>query len=212
MKKYIFFAFFGVILYSCCSPRSGESIPLLSSNFRGYIGSAPEYFILNCGYENKILGTKFGNPDSVYVINDRLTISPGNMVSLYVEGINTMDADFYLHVPYGDGVRFYFRAPGKDFEKFPKLIFEYTVRGSKVFEDKKLLANVDSVKLDNNKQSRIFIQNEGEIVHVIVGVDTVFQGRTKLPLSEFIYVEPINSKVVIDDVYFYQLVEKSYIY
>lgn len=212
MRKIPLFFVSLFILYSCCSYRSWESLPLLTPNFRGYIGSAPEHFLLNCFYENKILGTKFGNPDSVIVQNNTLTIMPGNMVSLWVEGINTMDADFYLRVPYGEGVRFYFRTAGKDFDKFPKMIFEYTTGGSKLFEDKKLIANVDSIKLDNSQQSRVFIQNEGEIVHVIVGVDTVFQGRTKLPLTEFIFVEPIKSKVIIDDVYFYELVEKSFSY
>lgn len=212
MKNPVFGILILLVLYSCCSPRSGESLPLLTPNFRGYVGSAPEYFLLNCFYENQILGTKFGNPDSVIVENNTLTIAPGNMVSLKVEGLNTMDADFYVRVPYGDGVRFYFRAPGKDFEVYPKMIFEFTRLGSRLFDDKKLIVAVDSVKLDNSRQSRIFIQNEGEVVHVIVGIDTVFQGRTKLPLSEFIYVEPINSKVIVDDVYFYPIVAPTYYY
>ncbi len=208
MRNYLYLMVISLITYSCCSPRSGDSLPLLTPNFRGYIGAAPEHFILNCYYENKILGTKFGNPDSITVEKNTLTISSGNKVSLLVEGINTMDADFYVRVPYGDGIRFYFRAPGKDFEIFPKLTFEYSIWGSKLYEDNRLLATVDSIKLDNSKQSRIFIQNEGDIVHVIVGIDTVYQGRTKLPLTEFIFVEPINSKVIIDDVYFYELIRK----
>ncbi|MEJ5287368.1 MAG: hypothetical protein CH6_0695 [Candidatus Kapaibacterium sp.] len=207
----LFFALL-LVLYSCCSPRGGESLPLLTPNFRGYVGSAPEYFLLNCFYEQQILGTKFGNPDSVIVFNNTLTINPGNRVSLCVKDLNTMDADFYVRVPYGDGVRFYFRAPGKDFDLFPKLIFEYTRTGSRLYEDKKLIVAVDSIVLDNARQSRIFIQNEGEVVHVIVGIDTVYQGRTKLPLSEYIYVEPINSKVIIDDVYFYPITQPTYYY
>jgi hypothetical protein len=192
-------------LYSCCSPRGNESLPLLTPNFRGYVGSAPEFFLLNCFYENNILGEIFGNPDSVVVPNNMLIIGEGNRVSLVCPGLNTMDADFYVKVPYGDGVRFYFRASGKDFEISPKLIFEFTKQGSKVFENRRLLAAVDSVKLSNEIVSRIFIQNEGEVFHVIVGIDTVLQGRTKIPLSEYIYVEPINGKVIIEDVYFYDL-------
>jgi hypothetical protein len=212
MKKFFVFSIVALIIYSCCSPKSGESLPLLTPNFRGYIGYAPEYFIVNCYYENQILGRKFGNYDSVIVRNNTITILPGNMVSLCVEGLNTMDADFYVRVPYGDGVRFYFRAPKKDFDSFPKMVFDYTRWGSKVFEGKKLIANVDSIKLDNERTSRIFIQNEGAVVHVIVGVDTVYQGRTNLPLSEFIYVEPINSKVVIEDVYFYRIIPTLFTY
>lgn len=206
MKKYYLFALLILFLYSCCSPKGNESLPLLSPNFRGYLGPAPEYFLLNCFYPNQILGERIGNYDSVIIENNALSISPGNMVKLYSEGLNTMDADFYLQVPYGDGIRFYFRAPGKDFHLHPSLKFEYTTRGSYLYEGKKLLASVDSIKLENSQQRRIFIQNEGEVVHVIVGIDTVFQGKTKLPLTEFIYVEPINSKVIIDDVYFYPLI------
>ncbi|MGB9852343.1 MAG: hypothetical protein ACPLPX_05705 [Candidatus Kapaibacteriota bacterium] len=209
MKKIILSLLNLILLYSCCSPRGSESLPLLTPNFRGYVGSAPEYFLLNCFYENQILGEKFGNPDSVVVVDNTLIIAPGNKVSLRVEGLNAMDADFYVRVPYGDGIRFYFRAPGKDFDIYSKLIFEYTRSGSKLFEDNKLIVNVDSVKLENNRQSRVFIQNEGNIVHVIVGIDTVFQGRTKLPLSEYIYIEPINSKVIVDDVYFFPILRQS---
>ncbi len=212
MKKiFLFFSIF-LVFYSCCSPKGNESLPLLTWNFRGYVGSAPEYFLLNCYYENQILGEKFGNFDSIKVEKNSVTISDGAKVSLVSQGINTMDADFYIRVPYGEGVRFYFRAAGKDFDKKPKLIFEYTTKGSKLYENTKLIVNVDSIKLNNEKQSRIFIQNEGEIVHVIVGIDTVFQGRTKIPLSEYIYVEPIHSKVIIDDVYFYDLFPPKFSY
>jgi len=210
MKKFSFFWFFSLLcLYSCCSPKGSESLPLLTSNFRGYVGSAPEFFILNCYYDNKILGEKFGNSDSVIVKNNTVTIADGNRVSLVCPGINTMDADFYVRVPFGDGVRFYFRASGKDFEISPKLIFEFTKQGSKVYENRKIIAVVDSVKMSKDNINRIFIQNEGEVFHVIVGIDTVLQGRTKVPLSEYIYVEPINGKVILEDVYFYDLLPSS---
>ncbi|MFN3305964.1 MAG: hypothetical protein ACK42Z_02120 [Candidatus Kapaibacteriota bacterium] len=208
MRKYLLFGLFLLFLYSCCAPQGSESIPLLSPNFRGYIGESPEYFLLNCYYEHQILGERTGNYDSIIAEGNAVIIAPGNMVKLHSQGLNTMDADFYLRVPYGDGARFYFRAPGKDFHRYPSLVFEYTTWGSKLFEGKRLLASVDSIKLNNSYQSRIFIQNEGEMVHVIVGIDTVYQGKTKLPPTEFIYVEPINSKIIIDDVYFYPLVQK----
>ncbi len=208
MRKCLLFASLLLFLYSCCSPKGNESLPLLTPNFRGYIGPAPEYFLLNCSYELQILGERIGNYDSITVEGNTVTIPSGNMVKLYSEGLNTMDADFYIRVPYGDGARFYFRSPGKDFHRYQSLIFEYTTLGSKIYEGKRLVASVDSIKLTNSRQSRIFIQNEGEVVHVIVGIDTVYQGKTKLPLTEFIYVEPINSKVIIDDVYFYPLIQK----
>lgn len=212
MKTIILFFSMFLIFYSCCSPKGNESLPLLTWNFRAYVGSAPEYFLLNCFYENQILCEKFGNFDSIVVEKNSVTISDGAKISLVSQGINTMDADFYARVPYGEGIRFYFRAAGKDFEKSSKLIFEYTTKGSKLYENTNLIVNVDSIKLNNEKQSRVFIQNEGEIVHVIVGIDTVFQGRTKIPLSEYIYVEPINSKVIIDDVYFYDLIPQKFSY
>lgn len=206
--RYFIFVIIALIFYSCCSSRVGEGIPFLSSNFRGYIGSAPEEFYLNCMYENKNIGKIFGNPDSVIVEGNSVSIANGNRISLMVGGLTTMDADFLLRVPYGEGVRFYFRASGKEFIDQPKMIYEFTTQGSKLFENNKLIANVDSIRLRENYQHRIFIQNEGAIVHLIVGIDTVYQGRTNLPLSEFIYIEPINARVLIDDVYFYELFEK----
>jgi hypothetical protein len=206
--KYFVFILIALILYSCCSPRTGEGIPLLSGNFRGYIGTAPEEFALNCMYKNKNIGRIFGNPDSVIVQGNGVSIANGNRISLIVEGLTTMDADFLVRVPYGEGVRFYFRASGKEFADQPKMVYEFTTQGSKLFENDKLIASVDSIKIHENYQHRIFIQNEGAIVHVIVGIDTVYQGRTNLPLTEFIYIEPIDARVHIDDVYFYELFEK----
>ncbi len=206
--KYIFLIL--VILYACCSPRAEQGIPILSTNFRGYIGKAPEYFLLNCRYPNRIFGEIFGNPDSVVVENNQLIIADGNLVSLKVEGITQMDADFYINVPYGEGVRFYFRAAGVDFKISPYLRFDFTTNGSYLYEKNKLLLKVDSVKLINNRTQRVFIQNEGEVFHLIVGIDTVCQGRSRLPLSEYIYVEPIRSKVRIEDVYFYEMHERKY--
>ncbi len=206
--RYINFLVIVIILYSCCSPRSGEGIPILSTHFRGYIGTAPDEFVLNCMYENKNLGRIIGNPDSVIVEGNTVSIADGNRISLIVEGLTTMDADFLVRIPYGDGIRFYFRAAGEDFFDHPKMIYEFTIHGSKLYENNRLVANVDSIKLRENFQHRVFIQNEGAIVHVIVGIDTVYQGRTNLPLTEFIYIEPINSRVQIDDVYFYELFQK----
>ncbi|MCX7879733.1 MAG: hypothetical protein N2517_03640 [Ignavibacteria bacterium] len=210
MKTVIMFVLLGIVFHSCCSPKSSEGIPILSGNFRGYVGSAPEFFLLNCWYEHQILGEIFGNPDSVIVKENSLTIGDGNRVGLVCKGINSMDADFYIRIPYGEGVRFYFRSAGVDFENSPKLVFDFTTKGSKLFEGKELIVSVDSVKLQLENQQRIFLQNEGSIVHVIVGIDTVYQGRTKLPLSEYIYVEPINSRVIIEDAYFYPLYETKF--
>lgn len=207
MNKVFILPFFIYLFFSaCCGPRSNESIPLISNNFRGYIGKATDEFLINCWYSNQLLGKIYGSPDSVIVSETGVFIPEGRMISLFSESITSFDADIFLRVPDGDGVRFYFRAAGKDFEKSPKLKFEFTIRGCNLYENNKLLVSVDSIRLFQNTQYRVFLQNEGSLVNVIVGIDTVWQGRTQLPLTEFVNIEPINGSVYIEDVYFYKLV------
>ncbi|MGQ9819341.1 MAG: hypothetical protein ACUVQ1_05385 [Candidatus Kapaibacteriales bacterium] len=214
MTKIIATALLWVLyLVSCCGPRSNQSLPLLSDNFRGYIGSATDEFLINCWYKNQLLGKIYGICDSVLIFDSGVFIPNGRMISLCLDGKTTYDADFSIKVPYGDGVRFFFRSARKEFEKFPGIKFEFTPFGCSLFENNKLIAKVDSIKLSYDTPFRIFLQNEGSLVQVIVGIDTVWQGVTSLPLSECIYVEPINGCLKIEDVYFFDLLlETSYSY
>lgn len=206
MRKILLATFLVVLMFaSCCGPRSSESIPLVSSNFRGYLGNATDEFLINCWYKDKILGKIYGSPDSVEVSETGVNIHNGCMISFFSDKMTTFDADLFIRVPYGDGVRFYFRASGKDFEIGPKIKFEFTTKSCSIFENEKFIVRVDSIKLVPNFQYRVFLQNEGSLVHVIVGTDTVWQGRTRIPLSEYIYIEPIGGAVTIEDVYFYNL-------
>lgn len=206
MTRIITFAICSVLfLFSCCGPRSNQSIPLISDNFRGYVGTATDEFLINCWYKNQLLGKIYGSTDSVLIYETGVFIPNGRMISLCLDGNTTYDADFSIKVPFGNGVRFFFRSARKEFDKHQGLKFEFTHFGCNLFENNKLIVRVDSIKLQPETPYRIFLQNEGNLVHVIIGIDTVWQGITSLPLSECVYLEPINGAVEIEDVYFYDL-------
>lgn len=210
MTKIIAFALCSALfLFSCCGPRSNQSIPLISDNFRGYFGSATDEFSINCWYKNQLLGKIYGSSDSVSVFETGIFIPNGRIISLCLDGKTTYDADFSIKVPDGDGVRFFFRSARKEFDKFQGFKFEFTPFGCNLFENDKLIVKVDSIKLQHEIPYRIFLQNEGYLVHVVIGIDTVWQGITSLPLSECIYLEPINGSVQVEDVYFYDLLPRT---
>jgi len=155
---------------------------------------APDQFILNQRKREIINGLIISNIDSVEVIGDNaIQLYGGGHVAMRRSHMTQILADFTVKILQGDGLRFAIRSVSDNFENHPAIFFDYTIKGSKVFEKGKFETIIDSVKAKVNDIKRIKIMNYGKNLFITVDCDTIFNGRTELPATEYILIQALKS-------------------
>lgn len=150
----------------------------------------PTMFVLNSRGEHIISGEILSSVESLEVTGDKqLTMYPGGKVALRVPLITLMIAEFTADIQQGEGLKFFMRTVVNDFEKIGNIEFDYTTKGSKVFENGRVIGMADSVAAKANQPRKIVIKNDGPVFCILADCDTVYSGRTNLNCTEFIIIE-----------------------
>lgn len=181
----------------------------------------PTMFVLHNNAQQasnqRIYGWINGIPESVDVdkSNDRVTYSPSSSTALQLKptASSTSDAmldytvDYFASFSGGEGMRFSFRTTRVDFPTKKGIQLALTANGAKVFENGKLIASNDTLRLEQGVQHRINISNNGKKFAVAVNCIPIITGRTELPETEYLIVESLAgttssvSGIVYDDFY-----------
>ena len=158
----------------------------------------PDKFKLDKTSSAPIEGVILSDIDLVDVTRDNeLSILDGGIVSIKRPNITLSQIDFVTYLRDGDGLRFYTRTDNKKYRKEQGIMFEWTKSGSAVYQNGVKLASADSIKAAENHPSKIILLQDGDYFQITVDCDTVIKARTRLPGSEFLIIESVNSSSLI---------------
>lgn len=170
MKKLLIIILIGTIIQSC----------------------NPHLFTLNEMEDIEIYGLIMSDIGTVEVpakYKNVLTLKENSRVALASSKLTQFISYFSVKVIKGNGLIFSFRTVSDTYEKHPSIQFKYDKSGSFVYNNKKLINSVDSIKAIKGKEKLISISNNGQYYQIIVDCDTVHKGRTILPATEYIIIE-----------------------
>ncbi len=157
-------------------------------------GCHPDMFILNINRDYQIEGLNMSTLNSLEVVRDNgLLLHPGGLISLRSPLVTQVNADFTVELLKGEGLRFSFRTVSNDYPNRPAIKFDYTGKKCTVWENDKVISEVDTVKANYQGPSRIRIQNDGPLMNIMVDCDTVYYGKTDLPCTEYVIIEAMES-------------------
>lgn len=127
-------------------------------------------------------------------------------VALAISNQTQFISYFNVNIEKGAGLIFSFRTISNSFESHPSIQFKYDTYGSYIYNNKKLINSIDSIKAQIGKQKLISISNNGEYYQVTVDCDTVYKGRTKLPATEYVIIESLEgTKAYISGIEFAEI-------
>jgi hypothetical protein len=164
----------------------------------------PDEFTLNEDHGDPIEGIKISGLESVEQVGyNALLMNEGGIAAMERNKLTQFTADFTVKVMQGDGIRFSIRNISDHPENHPAINFDYMPKGSMISGTGMSDLFVDSVKAEMNKPARVKILNLGKIITITVNCDTVYNGKTELPATEYIVVGSLrNSKVLLTGIDF----------
>ena len=164
----------------------------------------PYYFKLNTTKKTfeLIHAVKLTDMNDVERISDNsFKILPNAKLALGLNKITQIYSELNVKVSSGEGLRFSFRTVSNDFENNPKISFEYLVNNSIIKENNKIIS-LKNIKFDYNELKVIRILNNGNKYCVTVDCDTIYNGITNLPATEYLMIESLKeTNAIISGIY-----------
>ena len=147
-------------------------------------------------------GYKLSKPYTVEKTNytDEIIIYQDGITALKKNELTIYNFNATVKINSGTGIRFYLRSTYIDYLKSPSVYFDFTSSGTKVYDNNKLVADVDSVKLDFMNPSLIIIRQDAKYYEIIVDCDTVYKGISPKPGTEYIIIQTLNSVALVSGI------------
>jgi hypothetical protein len=172
--------------------------------------TSPELYTLDKNYTNSISGVILSElPTVVQTYDNEIMLQPGALTSLRVPELTQYNAQFNAKLMEGNGVRFAMRSTPKTYATNPGLTLDYTTSGCVLSENNRILTTVDSIKAGQGS-SIIHFMNNGKMFIITVGCDTVYNGATYLPATEYIIVSTLkDTKALLSGIQFDNVIPRE---
>lgn len=151
----------------------------------------PDQFKLN-RMQNIVACEVIGSLDGAEQTANNAIDFNGGTVVLRTYSLTQFIADFSVNVRNGEGFSFYIRTTKHDFQQGNFIRFNYSINGCSICESGKPEIFNNSVAASLNRHERINLINDGKIVIVKVGCDTVFSLITERHATDCMLVKSIN--------------------
>ena len=155
----------------------------------------PYNFVLKRFDEIPVFGLIMSDLESVEIpskYSSSIILKENARVALAVSDRTQFISHFNVNMEKGGGLIFSIRTISDNFDTHPSIKFKYDMFGSYIYDNKKLINSVDSIKAQIGKQKLISISNNGQYYQITVDCDTVYKGRTKLPATEYVIIESLE--------------------
>ncbi len=164
---------------------------------------SPDTFVLN-KYEgdNVIYVRMLNGIGKTEKINENsLEIKPDAIVSLkFIEETQFID-EFNLTLKSGNGVSLYLYTTEAEFGEQKNIEVNLTTAGYKIIKNEEMIAGSDSIKLELNKNYRIKIQQEGNLLKFSVNCADIIIQVSKYVSNEYlIFQTGRTSEIQIDGI------------
>lgn len=180
-------------------------IPILSSVIFLYSCGflpQPDKFVLDRQTNSPIECRILSPTDSVLQINDsEMLLYNGGICAMKREDLTQSHFLCNINVSTGKGIRFYFRSDPTKYVKDGGIVYEFNERGSFIFEDGGHVQTIDSVRLQRNFPIVLQLKQDGSKYTILADCDTVYQGTTKLPATEYVIIKTIGSNATVSAVH-----------